>query len=162
MCEIWKEIKGYEGIYWVSNKGVVKNKHGRILKTFITHGGYKCIGLHLNGKRKKKRVHRLVAKAFVIKVNGKETVNHIDGNPVNNDFNNLEWVNTRENVCHSMRFKKNNYTGVVKRKGIWGARIHIKGNVLQLGFFETEVEAALAYKKFFLENNITNKYAKLI
>lgn len=101
LYEIWKitEYKNYE----VSNRGRVRNKNTkRILKPFLNHDGYLQVRVTDNGKVYTRRVHRLVAIAFIENPLNKETVNHKDGNKVNNDVNNLEWNTIKENVYHSI------------------------------------------------------------
>jgi len=116
LIEIWKSITGYEGIYEVSNQGKVRTVEGkqtlsdlhgvrtwkaRILKLKNDKGGYKRVCLWKNKISKDFLVHRLVAQAFLKAVEGKDCVNHIDGNPSNNYLDNLEWVNHRENLIHA-------------------------------------------------------------
>lgn len=122
--EIWEPISGFEGTYEVSNFGAVrsldrlivhntyketaKNKtqfnKGKVLA--IRHNnmgkGYAYVMLYLNSKHYKRFVHRLVAQAFIENPNHKKEVNHIDGNPRNNYYGNLEWVSRRENVAHAL------------------------------------------------------------
>lgn len=96
--EIWKEIKGFEGLYEVSTKGRVKNiKTGRILTGGYTKNGYKIVYL----KDKFYYVHRLVALAFLDNPDNLPQVNHIDENKKNNDVKNLEWVTASQNQRHS-------------------------------------------------------------
>lgn len=112
--EIWKDIEGYEGIYQVSDKGNVKslarkvrhpkggfkNLKERTLKATIVNGYYQ-VDLSKEGKIKRFLIHRIVAKTFIDNHLGKPQVNHIDGNKLNNDSRNLEWVTSSENVLHS-------------------------------------------------------------
>lgn len=66
MEEIWKNIKGYEDIYQVSNLGRVKRvETDRVLQPYRNKGGYLLVYLYKNGKRKNHRIHRLVAQAFI-------------------------------------------------------------------------------------------------
>lgn len=97
MKEIWKEIKDYEGLYWVSNQGRVKNRHNRILKPEI-RTGYHSVGLCKNSKCKHYRIHRLVAQAFIPNPENKPIINHIDENKLNNTPSNLEWCTNQENI----------------------------------------------------------------
>lgn len=100
--EVWKDIKGYEGIYEVSSHGNVRNKRtGYIMKKRHTFDGYVKVTLTVNYKAKDYRVHRLVAENFIPNTNNKETVNHIDGNKDNNHVNNLEWSNRHEQLAHA-------------------------------------------------------------
>lgn len=102
MAENWKQIKGYEGLYEVSDTGKVR-RDGRLIKGYPNNRGrgYWCIDLCKEGKRKRFTAHKLVAQAFLPKVPGKNQVNHIDGNPKNNHINNLEWVTNQENTIHA-------------------------------------------------------------
>ena len=100
--EIWRDISGYEGHYQVSNFGRVKSFHkgGRILKPGLVLG-YLKVSLNSGGKVAQRKVHRLVAEAFIPNPNGKPEVNHIDGNPRNNHVDNLEWCTQLENIRHA-------------------------------------------------------------
>ena len=106
--EIWKDIKGYEGLYQVSSLGNVRSldtminckgaknidKHlrkGKVLKKYIGTSGYYTINLSKNSKIKVYRVHRLIANAFIPNINNLPLINHKDGNKLNNNINNLEW-----------------------------------------------------------------------
>ena len=100
MIEEWRPVKGFEGFYEVSNLGRVKSlRKNIILKPELDKKGkgYLCINL---GRGNHKKVHRLVAEAFIPKIADKNVVNHIDGNTKNNKVNNLEWVNHQENCLH--------------------------------------------------------------
>lgn len=109
--EEWKDVKGYEGFYQVSNKGEVRNiavfsyKYQRVLKRKsprplrpeITYDGYKRVVLSLYGKKRKFSVHRLVAFAFIPNPDNLPEVNHKDENTANNVANNLEWCTAKYN-----------------------------------------------------------------
>ena len=95
--EIWKDIKGYEGLYQISNTGKVKSltrcinsKSGRkllikekIRKTTTTTAGYEYVVLAKKGKNKTLLIHRLVAENFIPNPNNYSCVNHIDENKSN-------------------------------------------------------------------------------
>lgn len=102
--ELWKDVVGYEGIYQVSNFGRVKsakyNSH-KYLKNKTPSGRDVRVALWKDKKPKDFLVHRLVAEAFLPKVEGKVSINHIDGNPRNNYIDNLEWCNHKENNNHA-------------------------------------------------------------
>lgn len=115
--EIWKDIKGYEGKYQVSNLGRIKSlprlgetNYGnrfkeKILKfDIITKGSisYQRVSLSKNGQIKRISVHRLVAEAFIPNPENKPYVNHIDNCGLHNNVENLEWCTHSENMkwCH--------------------------------------------------------------
>lgn len=101
--EVWKDIPGYEGRYQVSNLGNVKSlnyrnsKQPKLLKPMEYKIGYAAVNLN----RKWRKVHRLVAEAFVPNPSNKREVNHINGNNLDNRAENLEWVTPSENVQHA-------------------------------------------------------------
>lgn len=110
MIEIWKDVKGYKGLYKVSDHGRIKSLkvgQGRrklIMKSY-THGGYKRINLYDgNGKAKKYYIHRLVGEVFKPNPNPGQynEINHIDGIKTNNHIYNLEWVTSKENQIHAI------------------------------------------------------------
>lgn len=115
MEEIWKDIKGYEGYYKISNFGRVKRmkritkfNDGRLYKynekiVNINKGkiGYFVVDLYKNTKRMTFYIHRLVAEAFIPNPDNLPQVNHRDGNKLNNDIDNLEWVSAKQNCQHA-------------------------------------------------------------
>lgn len=117
MEEIWKPIKGYEGLYEISNYGKIKSlerkaknrgKGQRIIKERILKpsidrlNGYYQIKLSKNGKTKTIKVHKLVVEHFIKKIPEGLTVNHKDGNKTNNYVNNLEICTQKENIKHAI------------------------------------------------------------
>lgn len=107
MQEVWESVNGYEGLYEVSNLGRVRSlkrttTHGVVLKQMMRYG-YMHVCLSKEGKPSTKRVHRLVAEAFIANPMGKPVVNHIDGDKANNAVSNLEWATNSENELHSYR-----------------------------------------------------------
>jgi hypothetical protein len=102
--EIYTEIPfdGFEN-YRVSNKGNVKNTNKNYILSKNLKMGYHYVHINkTNGERKSMRLHRLVALAFI--PNGDDTktfVNHIDGNKLNNDVSNLEWITPQNNIKHA-------------------------------------------------------------
>ena len=106
--ERWTRIKDYPD-YLISTFGRVKTFRnakakldgGQILKgSYNTYGYWKVDLINIDG-RKTVNVHRLVAMAFIPNPESKAQVNHIDGNKINNNVNNLEWNTQRENNEHS-------------------------------------------------------------
>ena len=121
--EIWKDIKGYEGLYQVSSLGNVrridtimtvvtphkgtykKTWRGKILKV-IPQNGYHAIDLCKGNKVERKSIHRLVAETFVPNPKNKLQVNHKNGVKTDNRVENLEWVTASENSTHAYRVLK--------------------------------------------------------
>lgn len=105
MQEIWKDIKGYEGLYQISNLGRVKslNAYGHNLEKIMNcpkhHSGYLITIFCTNNKKKTFNVHRLVAETFIPNPNKLPQVNHKDENKLNNCVDNLEWC-TRQYNCN--------------------------------------------------------------
>lgn len=106
--EIWKDIRGYEGLYKISNKGRVKSSsnksnhtHEIILKPCINGKGYEMVSLCKNSKTLSKRVHKLVAEAFIPNDMNLSHVNHKDENKLNNHSENLEWCDNKYNLRYS-------------------------------------------------------------
>lgn len=107
--EIWKDIKGYEGHYQVSNFGRVKSVQRtsttgqalseKIMKPSRDKGDYPFVGLWRNGKKTNFKIHRLVLEAFA-PVEGMESLdcNHRDEDKANNNLTNLEWMTRRDNL----------------------------------------------------------------
>ena len=100
----WKSISGYEGVYEVSDTGLVrsfKNGRERILSPRKQRRGYLAVSLHKDRKRKHMLVHRLVAAAFIPNPLGLKTVNHKDEDKTNNEVANLEWLSLADNIRYS-------------------------------------------------------------
>lgn len=140
--EIWKDIKGYEGLYQVSSLGRVRNignnKHTPYYKgktkTLYNDRGYLRVHLYKNQKIKTCLVHRLVAEAFLPNPNNYKEVNHKDENPSNNMAKNLEWCDRAYNNNYGTRNKR-----VSEKLSIPVKRISKTGDVT---IFESMHEAA--------------------
>jgi hypothetical protein len=115
MCEIWKPIDGFFGMYEVSNKGRVKalertvmnngglqRKHERILRINYSGNRRGMVVLCKNGKTYPRLVHRLVATAFIPNPDNKPVVDHIDTNVYNNHVENLRWATVQENCLNPL------------------------------------------------------------
>lgn len=107
MCEQWKPVINYEGLYEISNQGRVRRVApsqgtwpGRILRSRQDSRGYVYIGLYSKGQRKAHLIHRLVAAAFIGPCPPKAEVNHKNGRKMDNRAVNLEYVSRSENVRH--------------------------------------------------------------
>jgi hypothetical protein len=119
-AEIWRAAPGFDGFYEVSTYGQIRSVHRRvrardgirdvwpiIRRQGISTAGYPQVHLSAGGKDKVVCVHRLVALAFLPPVEGKDQVNHIDGNKCNNHVSNLEFCDTSENVLHAFKLGLN-------------------------------------------------------
>lgn len=120
MKEIWKDIKGYEGLYQVSNLGRVKSMDrcvktinnstrlikGKVLSAYITSNGYYRLSLCKEGVEKRYFVHRLVAEAFIQNPDNLPQINHKDENKLNNCVDNLEWTSAKYNCNYGTRIKR--------------------------------------------------------
>lgn len=99
--EEWKTIRGYEGLYQVSNEGRVKSfknpKNPKILKPNKTKFGYLTVALIKDGIRCTKSIHRLVAEAFIPNEEGKPHIDHINTIRDDNNVTNLRWCTREEN-----------------------------------------------------------------
>lgn len=99
---IWKDVKGYENLYEVSENGDVRNKKNLVIISVAKcNSGYLKVHLYKNNKCTNKYVHRLVAEAFIPNPNKYRCVNHIDGDKLNNDKSNLVWCTHSDNNRHA-------------------------------------------------------------
>jgi len=88
--------------YLVCDEGYILSKRGKPLKPSINHNGYQVVNLMVNNKRVGVAVHTLVARAFCDGYKENLTVNHKDGNKLNNNSENLEWITSKENTRHAI------------------------------------------------------------
>lgn len=102
--EVWKDIKGYEGLYQVSNLGRIWSvRKQKYLSLRAKSTGYVEVILTApNGKLKYERVHRLVALAFIDNPNNYPVVNHLNGIKDDNRAENLEWTTVQGNTKHAV------------------------------------------------------------
>lgn len=116
MVEVWHDVKGYEGLYQVSNLGRVKSLERNIkMRQYVLHTvekimkpifdgkGYNQITLCKSGKMKRISIHRLVATHFIPNTENKPFINHINGIKTDNRVENLEWCTPSENNLHMYR-----------------------------------------------------------
>lgn len=129
--EVWKDIKGYEGQYQVSNLGNVRslnyNHTGqiRLLKQVPTKTGY--LRVNLGSNKINRSVHRLVAEAFLPNPNNLPCINHKDCNPQNNIVDNIEWCTVTYNYFFADRVKK-----VAKANSKSVKQMDLNGNIIKI------------------------------
>lgn len=108
---VWKSVNGYEGIYEISETGLVRNLRrdpknrtypGKILTPGKTGSGYLFVCLSVNGITENKMIHRLVAETFISNPDGLPEVNHKDGDKENCNAENLEWCTRSYNLKHAV------------------------------------------------------------
>ena len=140
MVEVWRDVRGYEGLYQVSNLGNVKHlsyvqdcmsvnnvhyvrvKPEHLLKPAPMRKkngvGYLGVSLHKFGKQRTVAVHRMVAEAFIPNSENKPQVNHKDENKWNNTVTNLEWCDCSYNVNYGSANRRRSLTmtGVKKAR----------------------------------------------
>lgn len=158
VTEIWKSIDGFPG-YEVSNLGRIKSykrKESKIIKPHLNSCGYFTIRLW-NKHRIGKQLHVLVARAFLGL--SKLTVNHKDGDKINNSIKNLEYLSTRENTIHWHESRKRKLpVGIWRVGNRFRSKICENGKRIHLGYFATKEEAGEAWRK--RHNKICEEYAK--
>ena len=168
--EIWKDIKGYEGLYQVSNYGRIKYleriayKNNRfysthIMKLHFNTKKYLDVELSKKGIKHRYRVHRLVAEAFIPNLNNLPQVNHIDCNKANNYVNNLEWCNNSENQIHAYKNGLN-----IRKKLGESPRAKVvlqfdkEGNLIKEWDCLTRIEKELGYNSSSISYCCSGKY----
>ena len=149
---VWKWIKGYEGVYMISNRGCVKSfkryPSGRLLKPRADSGGYLYVGLHKDKKQINKLIHRLVAEAFLWDWDKSKDVDHIDMNRLNNHVNNLRIASQSQNQRNviSLKGSTSKYKNVhwSRRASKWKVQIKVNGKQKHIGYFISGEEAGRA------------------
>lgn len=145
--EEWRTIPEYEGLYMVSNLGNVKSlnykntgKEGLLKQKTTKKLGYKIVTLCKNANTECKRVHRLVAQAFIQNTDNLPCVNHKDENGSNNCVENLEWCSYKYNNSYGNRLKKS-----AAKKSIKIYQYTKDGEVINVWPSAMEVERQLGF-----------------
>ena len=116
MMERRCDIKGFPNYYVTDNNSVVNKHTGRILKPSPDRSGYMTVCLCKDGRNHPRRVHRLVAEAFLEQPSEKAyQVNHINGDKTDNRLRNLEYVTPSQNMYHSYANGLNHWEGYNER-----------------------------------------------
>ena len=114
--EIWKPVVGFEGLYEVSNLGRVRNRKGKVLRPAPNGNGYMGVILRKDNKNWGRRIHRLVAMAFIPNPNNLPVINHINERTGDNRVENLEWCNYSYNFWVSSKCNAKNRRVIQKDK----------------------------------------------
>jgi len=160
MKEGWRPIKDFEN-YFVSNCGhVINTNTGKILKPHLNHNGYSVVQLYKDKKSKTKRVHRLVAEAWIANPDNLPEVDHIVADKQDNSVSNLRWatgsLNTRSRD-YSLK-AKSKYNGVFPiNNARYQVNIFINGKTKHIGIFTEEIDAAKAFNQFCIDNNLNRE-----
>ena len=170
---LWTPVTDYEGLYWITKTGQVRNCR-KVMKTYRINSGYLCIDLTKHGLKRKFLLHRLVASVFMPNPENHPEINHKDENKDNNCVDNLEWCTRSHNKQHSMAtgtydaiyttknslgkkhlprsVSKYHNVGWDKSRCKWTACIRSNGKNYERRRFDTEIEAALHV------NHLIDKY----
>lgn len=150
MQEVWKDVKGFKGLYQVSNLGNVKRLIServfaeRLIGRTIDRYGYVKRVLSKKGKNNYFTEHRLVAIAFINNPDNKATVNHINGIKTDNRVENLEWNTSKENKQHAV------ITGITNKKGINHHKCKLTEEqvheIRKIGFSQTRMSLSKKYE----------------
>lgn len=183
--EIWGEISGLP--YEISSLGNVKrnpdapykHKNKEYVIPYLNNKGYTCINLYQHSKVHKFQIHRLIAIAFIPNPNNLPEINHIDGNPLNNEISNLEWcthqynmqhawdtglhINKHANASNKRKGSTSPYRGISwsNERQRWCAGVTFNQKRYSMGRFDNEIEAAQAYDIFIKENDLVKEGYKL-
>ncbi len=111
-----KDVEDFEGRFMITDFGRLFSINGRWkgikeMKPAIDNVGYYATSLRMKPKNRRVRIHKLVGEHFVKPVDGKNELNHLDGNKLNNHYSNFEWCTRGENVSHAFRIGLINKTG---------------------------------------------------
>lgn len=125
-------IKGFPN-YSITKEGVITNiETNTVKKCWLAKNGYYYVDLFYKKTRKKIALHRLLAIHFIPNKNNKRTVNHKDGNKLNNDLTNLEWCTDSENIKHAYDNNLNSAVKKLENKDLKNVvDIFLKGTSLQ-------------------------------
>ena len=173
MIEEWKDVKGYEGIYQVSNLGNVKslnyNRTGKekVLRFSKDKDEYLTVILCKDGKLKNFKVHRLVSQAFIPNTENKPCIDHINTNRTDNRVNNLRWVTHKENSNNSISIKKMKIKASKSNLGKFGKLSHnhkpilqfsLDGEFIRKWYCAYEVQRELGFNQSGISNCCNGKY----
>lgn len=171
--EIWCDIKGFKGLYKISNMGNIislerlvncKGNKKRLKKQLtvkqeLLKCGYYRVTLSKNNTTKRYMVHRLVASHFLLNQNKRKIVNHKDSNKTNNNVKNLQWTTSRGNCWHYQNSIGNKNIGVSFVKGMNRYQVSVLYNNKKnyLGSFKDKESAIIKHSKFINKHKLKIK-----
>ena len=168
MKEIWVDIKDYEGLYQISNYGMVKslnyNRTGReeILKLLKFKSGHLFVYLYKNGVKKPYLIHQLVAQHFIQNPECKPIVHHKDHNPANNKVDNLVWLTYEEHTAeHPEVYEASRKAGRETSRKALSKHINqftIDGLFVRAWYSAHDIEKELGYNKSNVVHCCKGKY----
>ena len=149
--EQWMPVREFPN-YKISSQGRVMNiKTFRVLKPGMDGRGYLYVNLCKDGEVSNKKIHRLVAEAFILNLADLPCVDHKNRNSLNNHLSNLRWCTRKENDQNRSKRKNTTsmYKGVCfdKKANKWRAKIQHNGQQIHLGYFSDESDAGRAYDR---------------
>lgn len=166
--ELWKDIPNYEGFYQASDLGRIRSldhvrkngtneyiQKGKILKFNKNNSEYYRVRLSKNGVVKTYRVNRLIALTFINNPLNKKTVNHKDGNKLNNKVSNLEWVTAKENIQHAVKNKRFENMAIINSEKMKKSKLYLNGYPLANEVTKKKVA------KYDKKNNLLNVYESI-
>lgn len=151
--EIWKGVKGFEDLYEVSTLGNIRRADNKfpIKPVKVAREKYPVVGLWKNGVAKTKRVHRIVAEAFLPKPEGKNQIDHIDTDVFNNRVDNLRWCTPLENANNPLTLKHNSegQKRYSQKEGVHEKKVEIAKATREKHkeIFDSITERLIAYSK---------------
>lgn len=157
--EVFVDIKNFEDKYQISNLGNVRSKKSKLLLRHLCNKkGYHYVNLSISKYRKKKEyIHRLVARHFIENPQNKPQVNHKDGNPANNNVENLEWCTNEENqqhaVLHNLHYKGETH----KDSKFTEESIKLLPELVAIGFSVTQLNHLTGVANINIEKVINGK-----
>lgn len=126
----YKDMKE-DSRYEISKLGIVRNKQTKKIKSqYVSSTGYYMISISRNNKSNPYRVHRLIANNYMENPENKPSINHKDGNKLNNCIDNLEWCSHQENMTHAFKTGLANNTG--ENNGMAKINIEIARNIKKM------------------------------